>query len=266
MDDAAAGASRPRACGICWAPSLSRVVQGAVCKILAAGEVKPHKLRYYLERRDEAFEAEWPKCFASTARLPSLNKARPRAMTWPSFPMTRSPASRQSAPPLPTCRRGLAGTRRPRAITNIDGTVHSACWPASTCAPAVHARVEERHRSCEFTELLKGLDAAYPGQTAIKLILDNHSAHLSKETKTWVDSQPEGRFTFVFTPKHGSWLNLVEGFFFKVARSMLRHIRVHLQGRTQKTHSRLSRRHQPRPRRPYLDIQNQQGIVIQVAS
>jgi hypothetical protein len=30
----------------------------------------------------------------------------------------------------------------------------------------------------------------------------------------------------VFTPKHGSWLDLVEGFFSKMARSVLRHIRV----------------------------------------
>ncbi len=29
-----------------------------------------------------------------------------------------------------------------------------------------------------------------------------------------------------FTPKHGSWLNLIEGFFSKLARSVLRHIRV----------------------------------------
>jgi transposase len=38
--------------------------------------------------------------------------------------------------------------------------------------------------------------------------------------------QPAGRFQFTFTPKHGSWLNLVEGFFSKLARSVLRHIRV----------------------------------------
>src|ERR1700685_2158834 len=73
---------------------------------------------------------------------------------------------------------------------------------------------------------LKRLDAAYPTDTAIKLILDNHSAHISKETNAWLATQPEGRFSFVFTPKHASWLNLVEGFFPKMARSMLRHIRV----------------------------------------
>jgi hypothetical protein len=58
------------------------------------------------------------------------------------------------------------------------------------------------------------------------LILDNHSAHISRETRTWLADQPAGRFKFTFTPKHGSWLNLVDGFFSKLARSILRHIRV----------------------------------------
>jgi hypothetical protein len=35
---------------------LAHLVQGTVCKILAAHEVKPHKIRYYLERRDPEFE------------------------------------------------------------------------------------------------------------------------------------------------------------------------------------------------------------------
>ena len=50
--------------------------------------------------------------------------------------------------------------------------------------------------------------------------------HISKETRAWLADQPTGRFEFVFTPKHGSWLNLIEGFFSKLARSVLRHIRV----------------------------------------
>jgi transposase len=90
----------------------------------------------------------------------------------------------------------------------------------------VHARVEERHRSREFIGFLKLLDTTYPADTAIKRVLDNHSAHISKETNAGLATRPEGRFTLVFTPKHGSWLNLVEGFFSKIARSMLRHIRV----------------------------------------
>jgi hypothetical protein len=49
---------------------------------------------------------------------------------------------------------------------------------------------------------------------------------VSRETKAWLAQQPAGRFEFTFTPKHGSWLNLVEGFFSKLARSALRQIRV----------------------------------------
>ncbi len=90
----------------------------------------------------------------------------------------------------------------------------------------VHALVRERHRSREFIEFLEIVDAAYPTQTTIKLILDNHSAHISKETNAWLATRPARRFQFTFTPKHASWLNLVEGFFSKLARSALRHIRV----------------------------------------
>jgi hypothetical protein len=58
------------------------------------------------------------------------------------------------------------------------------------------------------------------------LILDNHSAHISKETGDWLATRPTTGFEFTFTPVHGSWLNLIEGFFSKFARSVLRHIRV----------------------------------------
>jgi transposase len=90
---------------------------------------------------------------------------------------------------------------------------------------------DERHsrayRSAPlFARRGRALDGAYLSETAIKVILDNHLAHVSKETNKWLAAQPDGRFTFVFTPKHGSLLNLVEGFFSKMARSVLRRIRV----------------------------------------
>jgi hypothetical protein len=54
-------------------------------------------------------------------------------------------------------------------------------------------------------------DAAYPASTAIKLIIDNHSAHILRETTTWLATRPAGRFEFTFTSSHGSclWLNLL---------------------------------------------------------
>ncbi len=41
----------------------------------------------------------------------------------------------------------------------------------------------------------------------------------------WLATHP-GRFEYVHTPKHGSWLNLVECAFSKMAHSFLRQIRV----------------------------------------
>lgn len=89
----------------------------------------------------------------------------------------------------------------------------------------VHHSVCERHRSAEFVDFLKGLNAYYPVGTEIEIILDNHSAHRSKETQGYLESVP-GRFKLVFTPTHGSWLNLIESFFSKMSRAVLRHIRV----------------------------------------
>ena len=85
--------------------------------------------------------------------------------------------------------------------------------------------VRDRHASADFIVLLSKLDEAYPSHSRIRLLLDNHSAHISKETKAWLSLHPQ-RFEFVFTPKHGSWLNIVESLFSKMARSMLRGIRV----------------------------------------
>ena len=89
----------------------------------------------------------------------------------------------------------------------------------------VIAQVHDRHRSSEFISLLKELDAYYPAESTIRIILDNHSSHISKETMKYLASRP-GRFLYVHTPKHGSWLNLVETLFGKMARTFLKNIRV----------------------------------------
>ena len=68
-------------------------------------------------------------------------------------------------------------------------------------------------------------DDYYPKDCTIRIILDNHSAHISKETMSYLATRPN-RFSYVRTPKHGSWLNLVETFFSKISRTFLRRIRV----------------------------------------
>jgi transposase len=89
----------------------------------------------------------------------------------------------------------------------------------------VIAQVHPRHRSREFILLLKDLDAHYPQECTIRVILDNYSAHISKETMAYLASRPN-RFIYVHTPKHGSWLNLIETVFGKMARTFLKSTRV----------------------------------------
>jgi len=68
-------------------------------------------------------------------------------------------------------------------------------------------------------------DAHYPTGARIRLVLDNHSAHISKETRTFLGTLPN-RFEFTFTPKHASWLNLIESLFGKMVKTLLRGIRA----------------------------------------
>ena len=86
--------------------------------------------------------------------------------------------------------------------------------------------VSETNKSSDFIKLLKKFDAMYPKQDIIRIVCDNHSAHRSKEVKNYLRTLPSGRFVFVFTPKHGSWLNMIESFFSKMTKQMLKGIRV----------------------------------------
>jgi len=208
-------------------PCLGNIAQGTVCKILARHEVKPHKVRYYLERRDEAFETKMADVLCVYREVAILRESEGAETNVAIISYDEKPgiqAIGNTAPDLPPQPGSHATFARDHEYKR-HGTL-SLLAGIDLLTGRVHACVEDRHRSREFVGFLKRLDAAYPADTAIKLILDNHSAHISKETKAWIATQPEGRFCFVFTPKHGSWLNLVEGFFSKMARSMLRHIRV----------------------------------------
>ena len=208
-------------------PCMARIAQGTVCKILASQEVKPHKIRYYLERRDEAFEPKMADVLCVYREVAILRESKADDTKVAIISYDEKPgiqAIGNTAPDLPPKPGSHACFARDHEYKR-HGTL-SLLAGIDLLTGKVHASVEDRHRSREFVGFLKQLDAAYPTDTAIKVILDNHSAHVSKETKAWLTSQREGRFTFVFTPKHGSWLNLVEGFFSKLARSLLRGIRV----------------------------------------
>ncbi len=211
---------------------LAKLAQGTLCKILNEQEIKPHKISYYLERRDPQFKQKMAEVLCVYRQVKLIKKTAAAAKQKPSDAVAivsydEKPGIQAIAttaadlPPEP----GKHATFARDHEYKRHGTV-SLLAGIDLLTGQVHALVRDRHRSREFIEFLKLIDAAYPAHTAIKLILDNHSAHISKETRAWLADQPAGRFEFTFTPTHGSWLNLLEGFFSKLARSVLRHIRV----------------------------------------
>ena len=122
---------------------LANLVQGTVCKILRQQEVKPHKVRYYLERRDAEFEQKMAEVLCVYREVQVLKKAAAKAKKAkkPAKPVTivsydEKPESRRSLRQHRICRRCLAPTRHSRAIMSTSAMARSACWPELICSPA----------------------------------------------------------------------------------------------------------------------------------
>jgi transposase len=205
---------------------LAELAPSTVHEVLNGQPVKPHKVRYYLERRDPAFEArkaEVLEVYVAAEMLRAMPQAdRPVAvLSYDEKPGIQAIAT--TAPDLPPTPGKHATVQRDHEYKRLGTVTLSAA--IDLVSGAVHHAVTQRHRSCEFVDFLEQLDARYPMGSLICILLDNHSAHRSRETQRFLDSKP-GRFELVFTPTHASWLNHVETFFSKMARSVLRGIRV----------------------------------------
>jgi transposase len=210
-------------------PGLAQAGKATVQRILDEQELKPHKIRYYLERRDPDFEAKMCQVLLVYREL-SMEPARGVRTTEGRLVFTVSVDEKPGVQAIANTAADLPPVPREHPTVGRDYE-YKRLGTASILAGLdlqdghVTARVERRHRSREFIALLKDLDAHYPEEAVIRLILDNHSGHLSKETRAYLATRPN-RFCYVHTPTHGSWLNLVETLFGKMARTFLRGMRV----------------------------------------
>ena len=216
-------------------PALSQAAKATVHRILAMQELQPHKVRYYLERRDPEFTPKMKTVLTvyqevslyldATEREAQEGKSAPPpsivTVAVDEKPGVQAIANTASdLPPVPGKHPTVSRDHEYKRL----GTL-SILASLDLLDGHVIARVEPRHRSVEFVSLLRELDSYYPPECIIRIILDNHSAHLSKETRRYLGEHPN-RFRYVLTPTHGSWLNIAETLFGKMARTFLKHIRV----------------------------------------
>ena len=210
-------------------PALAKAAKATVQRILDAQALRPHKVTYYLERRDPNFLSKMKVVLLIYQEVALQNEAMRNGASQPlviTVSVDEKPGVQAignttvDLPPVagkyPTVARDHEYIRYGTLSILAALDLHDG---------HVTARVEERHRSAEFIALLMDLEAHYPPDCTIRLILDNHSAHISKETRAYLATRPN-RFKYVLTPTHGSWLNIVETLFGKMARTFLRKIRV----------------------------------------
>jgi len=211
-------------------PSLSKINRGTVTKILKKSDVRPHKISYYLERRDPDFDRKMTQIlhvYKEVELIKQMGEDVPplTVVSYDEKPGIQAIANK--APDLLPVPGKFSCIARDHEYKR-HGTV-SLLAGIDLFSGQVHGMVADRHRSREFVQYLVMLDKTYPADITIKIILDNHSAHISKETRTYLATVP-GRFDFVFTPTHGSWLNIIESLFAKMAKTFLRGIRVESKG------------------------------------
>lgn len=205
-------------------PNLATVVPSTVNTILNDAAIKPHKIRYYLEKRDPDFDRKMDDVlivykqielqFESNEENGTITISYDEKPGIQAIGNTRDDLK-------PTLKHGFVG--RDSEYKRL-GTV-SLLAGMDLMTGEIIPLVRETHKSADFVAFLTILDEKYDKGKKIKVVLDNHSAHTSKETRKYLEEHPD-RFEFIFTPKHGSWLNMIESFFGKFARVCLKGIRV----------------------------------------
>ena len=206
---------------------LRKAAKATIFRILKSQPLQPHKVHYYLERRDKEFDKKMHEVLVVYSEVnlsnENGNKQSRKIITVSVDEKPGIQAIKNVAPDLSPVPGRYPRIHRDHEYKRL-GTV-SLLAALDLHDGHVITQVHDRHRSREFISLLKELDHYYPKDNTIRLILDNHSAHISKETMSYLSTKPN-RFIYVHTPKHGSWLNLIESFFSKISRTFLRHIRV----------------------------------------
>lgn len=210
---------------------LSTIHKSTVHTILDEAEIKPFRIKYYCENRDPNFDAKMHNVLLVYKQLsiqfdengnllPQEDDEMVHVLSYDEKPGIQAVAT-TSDDLLPDRNHGTIS--RDYEYKRL-GTVSLLAGIDLQTGEAIPL-VSKTHNSKDYSEFLKILDNKYPKGDKIRIVLDNLKVHTSKETRKYLASIP-GRFEFVFTPKHGSWLNIVEGFFSKMTKQMLRGIRV----------------------------------------
>ncbi|WP_024752394.1 IS630 family transposase [Treponema phagedenis] len=209
---------------------LATIHKTTVFKILTEADIKPYKIEYYCENRDPDFDRKMHNVllvykqlelyFEENKPLQTEEGKNIHVVSYDEKPDIQAIATTSDDLPADETHQCI---RRDYEYKRL-GTLSLLAGIDLQTGDAIPL-VSDSHTSKDYVQFLKILDERYPQEDKIRIILDNLKVHTSKETIRYLSTVP-GRFEFVFTPKHGSWLNMIEGFFSKLTRQLLRGMRV----------------------------------------
>ena len=217
-------------------PELEGVQESTVWGILNERDIKPHRMSYYLVRKDPEFKVKAEKVLLLYKRVEwilQMTRQEVAAESRPDELCGEVFVSYDEKPGI----QAIGNTAPDKAPTLQHGYVSrdyeyrrlgtvSLLAGIDLLTGEVTGLVRDSHKSDDFIDFLKELDSKYDEQLKINIILDNHSVHRSKTVMDYLATKRKDRFVFTFTPTHASWLNLVESFFSKLAKQALRGLRV----------------------------------------
>jgi len=180
-----------------------------VRQIWKAADLKPHRLRTFKLSNDPEFAEKVLDIVGLYLNQPS------NAMVLCVDEKTQIQALDRTQPGLPLST-GRIGSRTHDYKRNGTTSLYAAFNIASG---KVIGQVADRTRSVEFLSFMKQIERRTPKDTDLHVVLDNHSAHKTKEVRSWLEANPRVRFHF--TPTSSSWLNAVEGWFAQLERRAL---------------------------------------------
>jgi len=183
-----------------------------VGRILAEADLKPHKVRGWLNRRDDP--AFWDRA-ADICEL-YLNPP-PGAMVLSIDEKTAIAARSRKHPDIPAA----PGRPARREFEYKRHGTASLLAALDVASGQVLGEIIARNDADTFIGFLTMLDQHIAPDRPVHVVLDNGSSHTAKKTKAWLAEHP--RWHVHWTPPHASWLNQVELYFSALAKTVIRY-------------------------------------------
>jgi transposase len=191
-----------------------RMSRSSFHRILTAANIRPHRVKMWLHSPDKNFRPKVKRicdlylnpppdaivlCIDEKPGMQALNRR---------FPV-RSPVPGRLA------RFEYEYKRHGTRVLIAAFEVHTG---------RVYYEVRPRRTADDLVEFMENVAKAFP-KKKIYVIWDNLNIHYDGKSKRWTtfNRRHRGRFHFVYTPLHASWVNQVEIFFSIVARRVLRY-------------------------------------------